>query len=110
VFSCLRATVMAASFDRLIVCRTDCDLMSMCVVMCGRGFTTPAPSVLLPLTCDPSVYTKSLEFYFLLWVLVYIILVGWRDWIGVGMSLYAVLLFTLSASGVVVSRSVVFIV
>ncbi len=55
VFHCLRATVMAASFAMMIVCLSFCDLMSICVMVCVRGLTTPAPSVLLPLTCEPSV-------------------------------------------------------
>ena len=54
-FSCLRATVMAASSAMLIACHSFCDLMSICVVVCVRGLITPAPSVLLPLICEPSV-------------------------------------------------------
>ncbi len=54
VFFFLRATVMAASFVRLIVCLCNCDLRSICVMVCARGFTTPAPGVLLPLTFEPS--------------------------------------------------------
>ena len=55
VLSCLSATAMAASFALLSVCRSGCDLMSMCVIEFVLGFTTPAPSVGFPLTCDPSV-------------------------------------------------------
>ena len=86
VFSCVRATVMAASSARLIVCLSICDLMLICVMLCVRGFTTPAPSVLLPLTCEPSVYTNSLSFHFLLWGLVYNNVGVWCGWIGMGMS------------------------
>ena len=75
VFSCLRAIVMAASSAKLIACLYVCDLMSICVMVCIRGFTIRAPSVLLPLTCEPFVYTKSLESHFLLWSLVYSIVV-----------------------------------
>jgi hypothetical protein len=39
----------------LIVCIFGCDLMSMCVMEFVLAFTTPAPSVGFPLTCDPSV-------------------------------------------------------
>ena len=55
VSSCLSATAIAASSALLIVCLTGCDLMSICVMEFVFGFTTPAPSVGLPLTCDPSV-------------------------------------------------------
>jgi hypothetical protein len=39
---------MAGKSARLIVCRFGCDLMSMCVVVCVRGFTITAPSMGLP--------------------------------------------------------------
>ncbi len=55
VFSHLRANVMAASFALLIVCLSFCDLMSMYVTLYVRGLITPAPSVLLPLACEPHV-------------------------------------------------------
>jgi hypothetical protein len=55
VFSCLGATAMAASSALLIMCRSGCDLMSICVMEFVLGFTTPAPSVGFPLTCEPSV-------------------------------------------------------
>ena len=55
VFSCLSATTMAASFALLIVCLSGCDLMSMCMMAFVLRFTTPAPSVGLPLTSEPSV-------------------------------------------------------
>jgi hypothetical protein len=87
VFSVLRAVVMAASSALLIVCLYFWDLISMCVTCAVRGLTTPAPSVLLPLTCEPSVYTKSLGFHFLLWGLVFSIVGVWCGCIGVGMSL-----------------------
>ncbi len=51
VFSCLSAAALAANSALLIVCRSGCDLMSMCVMMFVLGFTTPAPSVRFPLTC-----------------------------------------------------------
>ncbi len=62
----LRAVVMAASSARLIVCLSFWDFIAICVTCPVRGLTTPAPNVLLPLTCEPSMYTKSLGFYFLL--------------------------------------------
>jgi hypothetical protein len=55
VFSCLSATAMAASSALSIVCRFGCDLMYMYVMEFVLGFTTPAPSVGIPLTCEPSV-------------------------------------------------------
>ncbi len=55
MFSCLSATAMAANSAMLIVCLFGCDLMSMCVMEFVLGFTTPAPSVGFPLTCEPSV-------------------------------------------------------
>ncbi len=64
--SVMRAVVMAASSALLTVCLSFWDLISMCVACSVRGLTTPAPNVLLPLTCEPSVYTKSLGFHFLL--------------------------------------------
>ena len=47
--------VMAASSALLMVCRSSCDLISMCVVMPVRGFTIAAPSVGFPDFCEPSV-------------------------------------------------------
>jgi hypothetical protein len=61
---------MVASLALFIVCRSGCDLMSMCVVMSAFGLVTPAPSVGFPFTCDPSVYTKSFGLHFLLWIFV----------------------------------------
>jgi hypothetical protein len=55
VFSCLSITAMAASYALLIMCRSGCDLMSICVMNFDLGFTTPAPNVGFPLTCEPSV-------------------------------------------------------
>ena len=55
VFSCLSAIAMAASSAMLVVCRSGCDLMSMCVTEFVLGITTPAHTVGLPLTCEPSV-------------------------------------------------------
>jgi hypothetical protein len=55
VFSCLSATTMAANSALFIVCLSGCDLMSMCVMEFVLGFTTPAPSIGFPLTCEPSV-------------------------------------------------------
>jgi hypothetical protein len=37
------------------VCLSGCDLMFMCVMEFVLRFTTPAPSIGFPLTCDPSV-------------------------------------------------------
>ncbi len=56
----------------------------MCVMVCVLGLTTLAPNVGLPLTCEPFVYTKSLEFYFLLWGLVCSIVVALCECIGKG--------------------------
>ena len=55
VFSCLSANAMAAKSNLLIVCRSYCDLMSMCVMEFVLGFTTPAPNLGFSLTCEPSV-------------------------------------------------------
>ena len=55
VFSCLSATALTVSSALLIVCLSGCDLMSICVIEFVVGFTTPASSVGLPLTCEPSV-------------------------------------------------------
>ena len=66
LFSVLRGVVMAASSARLIVCLSFWDLIAMCVTCPVRWLIAPAPNVLLPLTCEPSVYTKSLGFHFLL--------------------------------------------
>ena len=54
VFSCLSATARAASSALFIVCLSGCNLMSMCVMEFVFGFTTPAPSVGLPLACEAS--------------------------------------------------------
>ncbi len=87
VFSVLRAVVMATSSALLIVCLSFGEMIAICVTCPVRGLTTPSPSVLLPLTCEPSVYTKSLGFLFLLWGWVFKIVVVWCVCIGVGMSL-----------------------
>jgi hypothetical protein len=71
VFSILRATVMAASSALLTVSHSDCYLIPMWVVVLVRGFTTPAPSIGLPLICEPYVYTKSRGFHFRLWAFVW---------------------------------------
>ena len=63
VFSCLNATAMAANSAILIGCLSGCDLMSMCVMEFVFGFTTPAPSMGLPLTYEPSAYMKSRGFH-----------------------------------------------
>ena len=55
VVSSLSATAMVANSALLIMCLSGCDLMSMCVMEFVLGFTTPAPSVGFPLTCDSSV-------------------------------------------------------
>ena len=78
---------MAASSALLIACLSIWDLIDMCVTCPARGLTTPAQSVLLPLTCGPSAYTKSLGFHFLLWGWVFKIAVVRCVCIGVGMSL-----------------------
>ncbi len=83
VFSCLSATAMAASFALLIVCRSGCDLMSMCVMVFVLGFTTPVPSVGFPLTCEPSVYMKSRGYHLRLCCVVWSIVMLGRGWVGV---------------------------
>jgi len=45
---------MAASSALFIVCRSGCDLTSMCVMVLVLVLTTRAPKVELALTCDPS--------------------------------------------------------
>ena len=44
VFSCSSATAMAARSALLIVCRSGCDLMSICVMEFDLGLNTPAPN------------------------------------------------------------------
>jgi hypothetical protein len=78
---------MAASSAPFIVCRSGFDLMSMCVMVSVFGLVPLAPSVGLPFTCGPSVYTKTLGFYFLLWGLVYSIVVVVCGCTGVDVSL-----------------------
>jgi len=50
-----RAMMIAASYARLIVCRSGCDLFSICLVVYKVGFIIDAPSVGLPVTWSPSV-------------------------------------------------------
>ena len=55
--SCLcrsSAVVMAASSAMLMMCLSGCDFISMCVVVLCVESTTDAPSVGLPVICDPS--------------------------------------------------------
>ncbi len=87
-FSCLSATAMAASSVLLIVCRSGCDLMFMCLTVFVFGFTTPAPSVGFPLTCEPSVYMKSSGFHLRLCCVVWSIVMLGRGWVGVGVLVY----------------------
>ena len=110
VLSVLRAVVMAASSALLIVCLSFWDLISMCIMCSVFGLTTPAPSVLLPLTCEPSVYTKSIGFHFLVWGFVCRIVGVWGMCAGAGISLYAVMLSMVIASCVLISMNLVFIV
>ena len=49
------ASVIAAISDRMIMCGSGYDLISMYVVVCVVRFTINAPSVELPVTWDPSV-------------------------------------------------------
>ena len=56
VFSILRATVMVASLALLIECRPGCEFISICALV--------LPFIRLPLTCEPSVYTKACGFNF----------------------------------------------
>ena len=78
---------MAVSSALFIVCRFGCDLQSMCVVMSVFGLVTPAPCVGFSFTCEPSVYTKSLGFHFLLWGLVCSIVVVVCGCTSMGVSL-----------------------
>ena len=39
------ATVMAAGSDRLIICRSGCNFIAMCVVVCMVGFAIDAANV-----------------------------------------------------------------
>ena len=54
---------MTASSFKLIVCLSGCDFISIWVIVFVCGFTTPAHKMGLPLICEPSVYTKLLEFH-----------------------------------------------
>ena len=103
VFSCLSATAMAASSALLIVCRSGCDLMSMCVMMFLLEFNIPAPIVGFPLTCEPSVYMKSSGFHLRLCCVVWSIVVVGRGWVGVGVFVYDLLPSMFVASRRVVS-------
>ena len=103
VFSYLRTTAMAASSALLIVCLSGCDLMFMCVMEFVLGFTTPTPNVDFPLTCEPSVYTKSRGFHIRLCCVVWRIIVFRRDWVGAGVLVYDFPLSMLIAFGRVVS-------
>ena len=49
------AVVMAASSALLMVCLSGCDFISMCVMVLCLGSTTDAPSMGLPVICDPFV-------------------------------------------------------
>ncbi len=66
VFYCTRPTATAASSALIINCRSGCDLMLMYVMAFVLRVTSAAPSAGLPLTCEPSVYTKSRGFNYLL--------------------------------------------
>jgi hypothetical protein len=104
VFSYLSATAMAASSVMLIVCRSSCDLMSMCVMVFVLGFTTPAPNVGFSLTYGPSVYIKSRGSHLLLCCVVWsIVWLGRRGWVGAGVLVYDLQLSMFIASGRVVS-------
>ncbi len=50
-----RARVMAESSALLMVCRSSCDFISMWKVIPVLRFTMDAPSVGVPVFCDPSV-------------------------------------------------------
>ena len=91
-----------------VFCRFGVLLALLLFVCSFRGLTTPAPSVLFLFTCEPSVYTQSLGFHFLLWGLVCKIVGVWCVCIGMGTSLYDMLLSMVSAS-VVLVRLVVFV-
>ena len=58
VWSCLLASsarVMAASSARFMACLSDCDFMSICVVVWVLGLTIDAPRMELPVTRELSV-------------------------------------------------------
>jgi len=44
------ARVMAANSALLIVCRSGCDLFSLCVIVYTAGFRIDAPCIGLPVT------------------------------------------------------------
>ncbi len=67
------------------------------------GFTTPAPSVGSPLTCEPSMYMKSRGFHLRLCCVVWSIVVLGRGWVGVGVLVYDLQLSMFAASSRVVS-------
>ncbi len=77
--------------------------MSMCVMEFVLGFTTPAPSVGFPLTCEPSVLMKSRGFDLRLCCVVWSIVVFGRGWVGVEVLVYDLPLSMVVASGRVVS-------
>ena len=49
------ASVMAAISARFIVCRSDCDFVSICVVVWVLGLTMDAPRMGLHVMREPSV-------------------------------------------------------
>ena len=53
------AKAISVNSARLIVWRSGCDLISICVVFCVVGFTIDATKVGVSVTWDPSVYMKS---------------------------------------------------
>ena len=59
----IKATIMAASSARLMVCLSGFDFTNMRVVLPCFGSTTAAPRAEEPFMSDPSVYTKSVGFH-----------------------------------------------
>jgi hypothetical protein len=106
-FTILRATVMAASSALLIACRSDCYLISTCAVVLVYGLTTSAPSIGLPLICEPSVYTKSRGLHFRLWGFVCCIFIIVCVFSGDDVSVYDFLLSMVCASFCVVPINVI---
>ena len=79
----------------------------MRVVISVFGLVTPAPSVGFPFTCEPSVYTQSFGFHFLLWGLVCRIDMVVCRCAGMSVSLHDVLQSISLLSGLVIYIRVV---
>jgi hypothetical protein len=92
---------IAASSVLFVVCRSCCDVMSMCVIVFVIGLTTPAPRVGLPLTFEPFVEMKSRGFHSQMCSM-FVVTCGRA---GAWVSVYDLLLSMLCESSFVVSIS-----